>query len=207
MSIAVLASGESIRFLPDIIDEFDEAYFVNGNLEPLLLQNSKKLKTKRLYQIANRMLPSIMDRETYQTLGVDEVFFTVPKHRMGEILSSIALVESYGLCWHFTPDDLTWVFTNHNNISFYGMVRSILFHYHETVYIIGFDFWTGDYTFKKSTEEQKAIPKNKKLYESFYHLVNLYSNTKFKMYTVANIEPKENLEVIRVPKIGAGVEE
>jgi len=201
VNIAVMASGESIRFLPDIIDKFDEAYFVNGNLVPILLQNSEKLRTKKLYQIANRMLPSILKPEAYQALGVDDVFFTVPKSRASEIMPSIRLVESYGLCWYGSPDNLAWVFENYNNISFYGIVRACEYHISENIYIIGLDFWQGNYTFKKSTEKQKVMPKNRNLYEKFYTVIGKYPDVNFKMYTVASIEPRKNLEVFCVPKI------
>jgi hypothetical protein len=196
MNVAVLASGESIQNLPEILDYIDVIFFVNSNTSSILEKYISELKSKKIYQIANRMLPSLLKPSLYDILGIKLIYLTVPEYRRTEVLSTTNKLDEYKLAYKFVPKQYEWVFRNFNNITFYGIVLASEIYNPQLIHIMGLDFWEGNYTFKDSTDYQKTIPEKNNLYEKFNVLIDKYDYRKFTIHTVSNkILEKKNLSV------------
>lgn len=189
--VGVIASGESIRAIETLWPELEgrKVYIVNANVVKSLLTFSTSFEKTNIIHLVNRMVPSILDKELYLRFGIKEIFFTVPDYRAYEVEASIQKIRSYNLPdlqYKFVPNMVFDDYMKWNNITFYAILMAIKMNQASEIYIMGLDFWEGNYTFKASTARQKQLPREKGLYTKFIELVKANPQVNFKMWTVSD---------------------
>ena len=206
MRAIIIASGESLKHICELKNDVANcpAYIVNANISHALRSYPDVFNCLQLKHIANRMEPSILDKELYLKYKIKDLYFTVPEERKLEISRSIAKVKSYGikdLNIRFVPKELLKLYQSMNNITFYGVMLAAHVDKADEIYMVGLDFWEGEYLNKLSSPKQKNLPFEKNLYRLFKDLISYHLNIKFRLFTVSEkVIPQPNLEIINVKK-------
>jgi len=66
----------------------------------------------------------------------------------------------------------------------YAIARACYYHKPDTVYIVGLDFYDGDYMFEKTSKYLKEKDKRIFMVESFNDIVSKNPEIQFEIYTV-----------------------
>jgi len=192
MTFGIIASGKSIKHLPEISNNFDECYIMNNCYKEI--DHFKDIfKQKIIHHVVNSMPYEVLSEKYYNEYNIKDVYFMAPETERYKYEKSINILDGYGIVWHYLPQKFV---KKYKNLSLYAIARACYYHKPDTVYIVGLDFYDGDYMFEKTSKYLKEKSKRIFMVESFNDIVSKNPEIQFEIYTVSKrVQEAKNLNI------------
>jgi len=199
-SFGIVASGESIRYLPEVGSNFDNCVVFN-NCSKELNHFADIFRKKKIGQVINKIPEETLPPDIYKKFNINSVYFVVREKDKYLYRDTIAKLTSYGVNYYVAPEEMADFFGRYKyiNLSHYALENACRYVAPAKMYIVGLDFYEGDYLFQKTSAYLKEKAKRIRMVDTFHDIVSRYPDIKFYIWTKSpNVKATENLEVTYV---------